>query len=242
MYCVTVALNNDRASRSASSRQRACPFYSSRASFFGKASHQPGLSALLQPRLGSLRLLAFPKSKIAVEREEICECDGHTVHKLSQRRLTAEWLAPQGSDCLWMHSKVFSDWLPSYIKATRSVLEIFKMVGYFPDSLCRCADMHIEHCEAHRVYCGFHVVHCVIKMRASLIYWDKGTILQTEKCRTAFGFLLSCFSDWSLAKATREVGQTPCKDSMFTLFYFLIRPTCIEFKNTYSAHRFWRHL
>jgi hypothetical protein len=40
--------------------------------FFGKASHQPGLSAPLQPRFGSLRLLAFPKAKIAVEREEIC--------------------------------------------------------------------------------------------------------------------------------------------------------------------------
>jgi hypothetical protein len=34
--------------------------------------------------------LAFPKAKIAVETEEICECDGHTVHKLIQRRLTAD--------------------------------------------------------------------------------------------------------------------------------------------------------
>jgi len=33
-----------------------------------------------------------------------------------------------------MRSKVSSDWLPSYIKATRTVLEIFKMAGYFPDS------------------------------------------------------------------------------------------------------------
>ena len=33
-----------------------------------------------------------------------------------------------------MHSKVSSDWLPSYIKATRQVLEILKMVGYFPYS------------------------------------------------------------------------------------------------------------
>jgi len=55
--------------------------------FFGKASQvcQPPL----QPRVGSLRLLAFPKAKIAVDRE-ICECDGHTVHKLRQRRLTAD--------------------------------------------------------------------------------------------------------------------------------------------------------
>jgi len=42
------------------------------------------------PEFGSLRFMAFPKAKIAVEREVICECDGHTVHKLSQRRLTAE--------------------------------------------------------------------------------------------------------------------------------------------------------
>jgi len=33
-----------------------------------------------------------------------------------------------------MHSKVSSDWLPSYIKATRPVLEILKIDGYFPDS------------------------------------------------------------------------------------------------------------
>jgi hypothetical protein len=33
-----------------------------------------------------------------------------------------------------MRSKVFSDWRPSYIKAARPVLEIFKMAEYFPDS------------------------------------------------------------------------------------------------------------
>jgi hypothetical protein len=63
--------------------------------------------------------------------EEICEFDSHMVHKLSQWRLTAG--APQESDSLWMHTKVSSDWLPSYIKATCPVLEIFKMDGYFPD-------------------------------------------------------------------------------------------------------------
>ena len=57
---------------------------------FGKASHHPGLSAALQPRFGSLQFPAFPKTKIAIEREVIYECDGHTVHKLSQRRLTAD--------------------------------------------------------------------------------------------------------------------------------------------------------
>jgi hypothetical protein len=63
------------------------------------------------------------------------ECDGYTVHKLSQRRLTADWLSPRESECSRMHSKVFSDWMPSYIKAKRPVLEIFRMAEYFTDSL-----------------------------------------------------------------------------------------------------------
>ena len=81
---------DDRASRSASARQCACPFHSSRAGFFGKASQHPGLSAPLQPRFGSLRILAFLKAKITAERVEIYECDGHTVHRLTQRCLTAD--------------------------------------------------------------------------------------------------------------------------------------------------------
>jgi hypothetical protein len=68
------------------------------------------------------------------------ECDSYTVHKLSQRRLTADWLAPRESDCSPMHSKVSSDWLPSYIKAMRKVVEIFKTDGYFPDSPCIPSD------------------------------------------------------------------------------------------------------
>jgi len=128
-------IHNDRASSSASSRQCSCPSTALVQAFFWQStSHHPGLSAPLHLRFLSQRLLAFPKAKIANEREEICECDGHTVHKLSQWRLTANWLAPRESDCSRIHSKVSSDWLPSYIKATRPVLEIFKMAGYFPVS------------------------------------------------------------------------------------------------------------
>jgi hypothetical protein len=112
----------DQASRSAS-RQCACPFYSSCADFFWQ-----------KPRFGSLRLMAFPKTKIAIEREVICECNGHTIHELSQWHLTANWLVSWESECSGMRRKVSSDWLPSYIKATRSVLEIFIMDGYFLDS------------------------------------------------------------------------------------------------------------
>jgi hypothetical protein len=63
-----------------------------------------------------------------------CECDSHTVHNLRQWCFTADWLASQDSYCLRMDGKVSFDWLPSYIKATRPVLEIFKMARYFPDS------------------------------------------------------------------------------------------------------------
>jgi hypothetical protein len=62
-----------------------------------------------------------------------CECDSHTIHKLTQQCLTATWLAPCKSNCSRMCSKVSSDWLPSYIKAIWPVLEIFKMAEYFPD-------------------------------------------------------------------------------------------------------------
>ena len=132
-------IQNDQANRSDSSRQYACQILSSHAGVFfwgGGAKHHitQVYRPPLQPRFDSLRLLAFPKSKIAFEREEICECDGPTVHRLSQRRLTADWQAPRESDCSRIHSKVSFDWLPSYIKATRPVLEIFKMASYVPDS------------------------------------------------------------------------------------------------------------
>ena len=66
--------------------------------FLCKISHHLGLSAPLQPRFHSLRLLARPKTTIAIEREEICECVGHstqvqtTVPHCQLTSLTGEWL------------------------------------------------------------------------------------------------------------------------------------------------------
>jgi len=68
----------------------ACIFYRSHAGLFLKPSHHPSLSSSLQPRFVSLKLLALFKVTIAVERMKICECDGHTIHKFSQRRLPAD--------------------------------------------------------------------------------------------------------------------------------------------------------
>jgi len=134
MYCVTVAFTMTEWADQLHQDIRLPILQLSCRLSFGKASHHQGLSAPLQPKFGSLRLTAFPKAKFDVEMEEICEHDGHTVHKLSERRLTADWLAPRESDCSWMRSKVSSDWLPSYIKVTWPVLEIFKIDGHFPDS------------------------------------------------------------------------------------------------------------
>jgi hypothetical protein len=126
-------IHNDWACRSANLHQCGCPFYSFVQGFCGKTLHHPGLSVTLQPRFGSLWLLVFPQGQITIESEDICECNGHTVHKLSYWRLTANWLAPQESDCSRMCCKVSSDCLPSYIMATPPVLKIFKTNGYFPD-------------------------------------------------------------------------------------------------------------
>ena len=41
--------------------------------FFGETSNHPGDSAHFQPRFGTLWLLAFPKTKITFEREEISD-------------------------------------------------------------------------------------------------------------------------------------------------------------------------
>ena len=49
----------------------ACSCITSYAEFFGKTSNHPGDSGPLQPRFGTLKLLAFPKMKITFEREEI---------------------------------------------------------------------------------------------------------------------------------------------------------------------------
>ena len=71
VYCVTVAfatteradqLHHDNAPAHSTALVQA---------FIGKTSHHSDLSAPLEPRFGSLRLLAFPKAKIAIEREEI---------------------------------------------------------------------------------------------------------------------------------------------------------------------------
>ena len=57
----------------AASSQCTCSCVTSCAEFFGKTLNHPGDSVPLQPSFGTLWLLAFPKTKITFEREEISD-------------------------------------------------------------------------------------------------------------------------------------------------------------------------
>ena len=57
----------------ASSQQHPHSCITSCAEFFCETSNHPGDLAPLQPRFGTLQLLAFPKTKITFEREEISD-------------------------------------------------------------------------------------------------------------------------------------------------------------------------
>ena len=57
-----------------SSRQYACLCITFHGEFFGDILNHQGNSAPLQPRFGALWLLAFPKTKITFEMEEISDC------------------------------------------------------------------------------------------------------------------------------------------------------------------------
>ena len=56
-----------------SSQQCTHSWITSHAEFFSETSNHPGDSVPLQPRFGALWLLAFPKTKITFEREEIAD-------------------------------------------------------------------------------------------------------------------------------------------------------------------------
>ena len=56
----------------ASSQKRTCSCITSHAGF-GETSNHPGDSSSLHPRFGALQLLAFPKTKITCEKEELSD-------------------------------------------------------------------------------------------------------------------------------------------------------------------------
>ena len=134
VYCVTVAFTMTQ--RADQRIYISAPAHSTalmQAFFFWQNITSPRSVSTIIAQIWLPMTSVFSQNWNAAEREEICKCGGHTVHKLSLRRLTARWLAPQESDHSQVCNEVSSDWLPSYIKATWPVLEMFKMAGYFPE-------------------------------------------------------------------------------------------------------------
>ena len=61
------------------------------------------------------------------------ECDGHTVHMLTQRSLPPHWLIQWSCHCSHMRIPVHCHWLPGYIGVMQTILIILSMAGLFPD-------------------------------------------------------------------------------------------------------------
>jgi hypothetical protein len=100
-----------------------------------RGADRPGWSDALKKLHESCRMCWFIFVMKLVCSPDNFKCDCQMKQKPSQQRFTADWLTPRESECLRMRSKVCSDWLPSYMKVTRPVLERFIMDGCFPDSL-----------------------------------------------------------------------------------------------------------
>jgi hypothetical protein len=101
--------------------------------FFAKLRVSPVCQPPYSPDLAPCDIWLFLKLKSPLKGRSFGNATV-TQYTSCQWRLAADWLASRESDCSRMRSKVSSDWLPSYVKATRPVLEILKMAGYFPDS------------------------------------------------------------------------------------------------------------
>jgi hypothetical protein len=128
-----------------------------------------------------------------------------------------------------MRSKVCSDWLPSYIKATWPVLELFKMAGYFPER------PRIFFSEYYILYSFMCLVFLFLPFpshssRLSL-YWNSPEVAKGENLRGIYlvhrpGFESGCF--WiQVSSVTVCVGLIICVYYLNILKYHLF--DCTEF-------------
>ena len=60
------------------------------------------------------------------------ECDGHTIHMLTQLHLPT----PLNGMCSHVQIPVHSPWLPGYMDVAQTVLNILTMAGLFLDRPC----------------------------------------------------------------------------------------------------------
>ena len=61
------------------------------------------------------------------------ECDGHTVHVLTQQHLLPPLTSTVKLSWFMRAGYTHEPWLPGYINVTQTVLVILTMAGLFPD-------------------------------------------------------------------------------------------------------------
>ena len=64
------------------------------------------------------------------------ECNGHTMHMLTQWVYCPYWLVQWSHHCSHTRIPVHSPWLPGYIDVAQTILVILTMAGLFPDRPC----------------------------------------------------------------------------------------------------------
>ena len=131
-----------------SSQQHTCLCITSPAESFGEMSSHPGDSALPEPRFGALQLLAFSKTKLTFEREEISEY-WRNWGKYN-RAADGDW-----ENCVRSHSVYFEgDWgiivlctmfLVSCIFFNKCLYFSYYMAGYLLDRICICKVGFLDH-------------------------------------------------------------------------------------------------
>ena len=64
------------------------------------------------------------------------ECDGQTVHILTQQCLLPPLTSTVSHHCSLMHVSVYSPWLPGYINVAQTILITLALARLFPDRPC----------------------------------------------------------------------------------------------------------
>ena len=120
----------------ASSQQCICTCIMSHAECFGKTWNHPGDSAPLQPRFGVLQLLAFPKTKITFEKEEMSDdpWDSGKYDRVADGDWQ-NWVRSQGaySEGDWGITVLCTVFLLPCIFFNKCLYFSYCMAGYFVD-------------------------------------------------------------------------------------------------------------
>ena len=94
-----------------------------------------------------------------------CECNGHTVHILTQRHLPPPLTSTvKFHHCSLMHIPVHSPWLLDYIDVGKTGLVTLTMAGLFPDRPC----IYLQRSKSFYIHINF-IVSCNLYMPAPVL-------------------------------------------------------------------------